>query len=186
MLLFLFVAGLDVDLRDLRREGRRPIPIGLVGTLLPIAAGLALAYTLPRSFWGSVAVGHFLSFALFIGISLANSANPAIARVLMDLGLLRTSVGSMVMSATIVDDLTNWTLFAIILSDDAPGRQGAGGSLGISILAVAGFFVVVLGLGRRYGAGALHWLRAHVAWPSGFIALTVVVILVTGSASGRP
>jgi len=116
-------------------------------------------------------------------MNLANSANPVIARVLMDLGLLRTPVGSLVMSATIVDDLVNWTLFAIILSQIAPVRPGSTAGIGVSILLVIGFFVLVLGVGRRLGPGLLHWLRSHVAWPTGFVGLTTIVILVMGSLS---
>ncbi len=49
-------------------------------------------------------------------MNLANSANPVLARILMDLGLLRTPLGGLSMAATVVDDLINWTLFAIVLS----------------------------------------------------------------------
>ena len=55
-------------------------------------------------------------------MNLANSANPVIARILMDLGLLTRSIGALIMSATIVDDLVNWTLFAMILGDIAERR----------------------------------------------------------------
>jgi Kef-type K+ transport system membrane component KefB len=183
MLFFLFFAGSEVNLSDLRRLGRRAAVIGLVGTLVPIVAGVALVYALPRGFWGPVAEKHFFSFALFIGMNLANSANPVIARVLMDLGLLNRPIGAVIMTATIVDDLVNWTLFAIILSDIAPSGSSAATSLPGEILLVMLFFVAVLGLGRWLGPRALHWARLHVAWPSGFIALTALVILVAGGAA---
>ena len=55
----------------------------------------------------------------------------------MDLGLLRTPISSRSMAATVVDDLVNWTLFAIILSDIAPSSATTvGGSLGVSIALV--------------------------------------------------
>ncbi len=183
MLFFLFVAGLEVDLSDLKRLGRRAVSIGLVGTLVPIAAGVGLVYLLPRDFWGPTVQEHFFPFAVFIGMNLANSANPVIARVLMDLGLLGGEIGTLIMSATIVDDLINWTLFAIILGEIAPASGAVQTSLPVTILLVAGFFVAVLGIGRWLGPRALHWTRGHVAWPSGFIALTALVILVAGSIS---
>jgi Kef-type K+ transport system membrane component KefB len=65
MLFFLFIAGLEVDLSDLRRLGKRAALIGLVGTLVPIAAGVALVYLLPRSFWGPLAGRHLFAFSLF-------------------------------------------------------------------------------------------------------------------------
>ena len=182
MLFFLFVAGLEVELPDPRREGRRPILIGLVGTLVPIAVGVGMVYLVPRGFWGAAANAHFVYFALFVGMNLANSANPVIARILMDLGLLRGKIGTLVMSATIIDDLVNWTLFAIILNNIAPVRQG-NNSLWISVFLVVAFFVVILGIGRWIGPRSLRWLRSHVAWPSGFIGLTAVVVLAAGSLS---
>ena len=183
MLFFLFIAGLEVNLSDLRRLGRKAISIGLVGTLLPIGVGVGLVYLLPREFWGPAVSGHFFSFALFVGMNLANSANPVIARILMDLNLLKGEIGTLIMTATIVDDLVNWTLFAIILSDIAPSGQAAATILPISIGMVIIFFVVVLGVGRWLGPRTLHWARSHVSWPSGFIALTILVILVAGSIS---
>ena len=100
--------------------GRKAALIGLVGTLVPIAAGVALVYAVPHDFWGEAVQAHFFAFALFVGMNLANSANPVLARILMDLGLLNGGIGTLCMTATIVDDLVNWTLFAIILSDIAP------------------------------------------------------------------
>jgi Kef-type K+ transport system membrane component KefB len=183
MLFFLFFAGSEVNLSDLQKLGRKAVLIGFVGTVLPIAAGVALVYLLPRDFWGPAVQEHFLSFALFIGMNLANSANPVIARILMDLGLLSGPIGTLIMTATIVDDLVNWTLFAIILSDIAPSGPVPADSLPVRILLVAGFFVLVLGVGRWLGPRALHWARSHVQWPSGFIALTALLILIAGSAS---
>jgi Kef-type K+ transport system membrane component KefB len=86
------------------------------------------------------------------------------------------------MTATIVDDLINWTLFAIILSDIAPAGQETH-SLPVSMGLVLVFFVAVLGLGRWLGAGVLHWLRSHVSWPSGFISITTVAIFLAASVS---
>lgn len=183
MLFFLFYAGSEVDLSDLRALGKRALCIGLVGTLLPIAAGVGLVYAVPRGFWGAAVQEHFLAFALFIGMNFANSANPVIARILMDLGLLKGPIGSLIMTATIVDDLVNWTLFAIILRDIAPTGATAEVGLPVGILLVAAFFVLVLGVGRWLGPRTLHWARAHVAWPSGFLTLTALLILLAGSAA---
>jgi Kef-type K+ transport system membrane component KefB len=181
MLFFLFVAGLEINLSDLRRMGWRPVVIGLVGTLLPIGVGVGLVYALPRDFWGSTVQAHLFPFALFVGMNLANSANPVIARILMDLGLLKSEIGATIMTATIMDDLVNWTLFAVILSKIAPANPSAAASLPASIGLVLLFFVAVLGLGRWLGTPALHWVKGHVSWPMGLIGVTTLVILLTSS-----
>ena len=156
MLFFLFVAGLEVNFSDLRTLGRKAALIGLVGTLLPILAGVALVYAIPRDFWGPSVQAHYFSFALFVGMNLANSANPVLARILMDLGLLNKEIGTLCMTATVVDDLVNWTIFAVILSDIVPSGPTAATSLPLSMLMVALVFVVILGVGRMVGPRALR------------------------------
>jgi Kef-type K+ transport system membrane component KefB len=182
MMFFLFVAGLEVDLSDFRRLGRQGTSIGLVGTIIPIIAGVGLAYLMPSRFWGPGVQGHFFAFALFLGLNLANSANPVIARILMDLGLLKEHIGTVVMTATIFDDLINWTLFAIILRQVSPADASAT-SLSLSFGMILVFIAFVLIVGRRLGPRALHFARMRLPWPSGFIALTILLIMVAGSIS---
>jgi len=181
MLFFLFIAGLETNLSDLKTVGRKASLIGIIGTLVPIAAGIALVYAVPRSFWGPVVQPHFFAFALFIGMNLANSANPVLARILMDLGLLKGGIGTICMTATIFDDLINWTLFAIVLSEIAPSGQAAATSLPMSIVLVGLVFVLILGVGRWLGPRTLHYFKGHLSWPIGFIALTALVVLVAAS-----
>lgn len=183
MLFFLFVAGLEVNISDLRRLGRRAATIGLIGTIIPIVVGVALVYALPTSFWGPMAETHRLALALFIGMNLANSANPVIARVLMDLGLLDKEFGTLVMTATVVDDLVNWTLFAIVLGQIRPSGAPDAVDLGGSIALVLAFFVTVLAAGRFLAPPALRWLRDRGSATTTFIAALSVAVLVTSVAA---
>jgi Kef-type K+ transport system membrane component KefB len=181
MVFFLFIAGLETNVSELKTLGRKAALIGLIGTLVPIGAGVALCYAIPRDFWGPAVQEHFFAFALFIGMNLANSANPVLARILMDLGLLNGGIGTLCMAATIVDDLVNWTLFAIVLSEIAPSGQATSASLPMSIGLVLLVFILILGVGRWLGPRALRWLRGRVTWPSGFIAVTALVVLIAAS-----
>jgi Kef-type K+ transport system membrane component KefB len=183
MLFFLFMAGLEIDLSSLKQSGGKALLIGSVGTLGPISVGVALVYLLPRDFWGPAVQEHFFSFALFIGMNLANSANPVLARILMDLGLLNSGIGTMSMTATIVDDLINWTLFAIILSDISPTSSAASTSIAASIGLVILLFVLILGVGSWLGPRILRWFKRHISSSSGIIAVTILFILLAASAS---
>lgn len=184
MLFFLFIAGLETDISDLKRMGWQAATIGLIGTVVPIAFGVGLVYALPRSFWGAVVQDHFLSFALFIGMNLANSANPVLARILMDLGLMRSQIGATMMTATIVDDLVNWTLFAIILRDIAPST-GAPSNLAVDMSAVFLFFAVVLGLGRWQGRKAWRWVKERTNGSTGLIGVATIVLLLTSAVAEK-
>lgn len=185
MLFYLFIAGLDINLSEIRKFGVKALSIGIIGTLLPISVGVGIAYLMTAKFWGSVVEAHYLSFALFIGMNLGNSAIPVLSRILMDLGLLKRDFGSLVMSSAIIDDLLNWTLFAIVLSDIAPVGEISGVSLPLSILINVLFLIAVLAIGRWLSPFALRWARKNVAWPSGFIAFTALVILLAGSVAER-
>jgi Kef-type K+ transport system membrane component KefB len=179
MLFYLFIAGLDINITDIRKLGGKALSIGIVGTLLPIGVGVGVAYLMTEAFWGPVVNRHYLSFALFIGVNLGNSAIPVLSRILMDLGLLKEEIGSLIMSSAVVDDLINWMLFAIILSDIAPVSESSEMSLPVSILINILFFVAVLAIGRWLAPHALRWSRKNVSWPSGFIAFTALVILIS-------
>jgi Kef-type K+ transport system membrane component KefB len=150
-----------------------------------MAMGVSLVYLLPAAFWGTGANADRFAFALFIGMNLANSANPVIARILMDLGLLKHEMGTLIMTATIVDDLVNWTLFAIVLRDiTPPGIEASAGNeigFGVSIVLVLVFFIAVLVIGRWLSPRALPWVKARVSFPSGFIAVTALLILLVSS-----
>jgi K+:H+ antiporter len=181
MLAFLFAAGLEIDLSEPRRLGVRAGAIGLIGTLLPIAFGLGLVYAVPPDYWGAAVQPHFFSFALFVGMNLANSANPVIARILMDLRLLNTDVGALIMGATLVDDLVNWTLFAIILRDIGPASAGAGSPVASTAIIVL-FCAAVLFVGRWGGPAAARFVRS-CAWPNGAVTATALAILLAAAAS---
>ncbi|MDD5584495.1 MAG: cation:proton antiporter [Candidatus Omnitrophica bacterium] len=180
MLFFLFIVGTEIDLFALQRSGNKALSIGIVGTLIPIGIGVALTYLFPREFWGSQVQKYFLPFALFIGMNLANSANPVIARILMDLGLLRKEIGTITMAATVVDDLVNWILFAVILNVSGIAGQ-LKSNLPVNIVVVCIFIIIVLYGGRWFGKKAFPWFKAHVSWPAGMIASTTLAIFLAAA-----
>ena len=183
MLFFLYVAGSEVDLSDVKTLGRRSLIIGLVGTIVPIAGGIGLVYVTPMSMWGeSMGIGR-LPFAAFIGMNVANSANPVLARILIDLGLMKSRIATVMMTATVVDDLVNWTLYAIILGSIGTGGSSSDRGLGTDLLLVALLFVGVLGGVRWLAPRLVNLARRHLAWPSGYVAVVAVVVLAVSAVS---
>lgn len=184
MLFFLYVAGSEVDLSDVKTLGRRSLIIGTIGTVLPIAGGIGLVYVTPMSMWGeSMGVGR-LPFAAFIGMNVANSANPVLARILIDLGLMKSRIATVMMTATVIDDLINWTLYAIILgSVTTAGGSGSDRGLGLDLLLVALLFVGVLGGVRWLAPKMVEFARRHLAWPSGYIAVVAVTVIGVAAVS---
>jgi len=179
LLLFLFVAGLEVDLDDVGRRGKSIVFASLLGIIVPFLLGYSLVISAPE-FWGPPATAAPMLLALFIGTALSISALPVIARILIDRDLMRLEVGSVVMAAATLNDLLGWALFAAILS--GAGASVGGGSLWASLATIAALLALTLTVGRWAGHHALNWLDAHFS-PTTVIAAAAVPVLLAGAAT---
>lgn len=143
MVLLLLLTGLETNLRDMRSLGRTALLASIFGMLVPFASGLGLGWVLPDQFLVDPADRPI--FAAFLATAMAISAMPVIAKILMDLNLLKRNIGMVTLSAAVVDDTVGWFILSIIAG------VAAGGAF--SSLAV-GITVVQLGL---FVAG-LRWI----------------------------
>jgi Kef-type K+ transport system membrane component KefB len=130
-LFFMFVAGLEVNPAYLQKRGRSVVGTSLLGIVLPGGLGLGTVLLLP-DVWGAPAQEHLLLFALFIGVALSISALPVIARILLDLALIRDEIGVTVLAAATINDLIGWSLFAMLLGSF--GQYSTTAPLGIMAL----------------------------------------------------
>ncbi|NNM86436.1 MAG: universal stress protein [Phycisphaerales bacterium] len=113
LMFFMFIVGLELNLRSLRGRGRAVLTTGLASLLIPFIGGLLLARYL--SALPIVApVHHPTAFVLMIATVIAVSAFPVMARVLSDQSLLKTKVGSMAMASAAVIDVGGWCLLAVV------------------------------------------------------------------------
>lgn len=176
VVLFLLVAGLEVDLGRLARTRRTALTVGLLGTLVPFALGWLGARSAPLAFGFEPGL-DVEAFALLVGVVCSVSALPVIARTLLDLGLYKSDFGMLVIASAIVTDLLGWIAFAVLL--DAAGDTGAS-AWGMAALAV-GFTVFMLTVGRWIVHRVLPWVQAHTAWPGGVIAFSIVLALACAS-----
>jgi Kef-type K+ transport system membrane component KefB len=175
--LLLLVAGMEVEFSELWRQSSRIALTSIMGFVLPFVVGLSAAYFLLPG----INHGRPLLFALFFGTAFTISALPVIARILLDLGLFRSRVGTVIMSSAMVDDLIGWVMLSVLLS------LGATQIVSISNVAVAvgltlGFAIVMLTLGRGLVDRLLPWVRSRLTWPGGVIGLVLVAAL-AGSAA---
>lgn len=182
MLFFLFTVGLEIDLASLKRNGWTAFLVGTIGTAVPLAAGAGLVYAVP-GIWGIADESQRLAFALFIGSCLANSANPVLARILLDLGLIRQRVGAIVMAATLVDDLVGWSLLAMVISKFNPASQPAETSLLGNAILVTVFFAALVLAAHWLGMPFLRAVRRRLAWPSAFVGVVIILTLLAAAAA---
>jgi Kef-type K+ transport system membrane component KefB/mannitol/fructose-specific phosphotransferase system IIA component (Ntr-type) len=174
IVLFLLVAGMEVDLSVVWRQGRAALKVGLLGTVIPFVIGLGAAWFGPRAF-GIEDGADPLVFALFVATAMSISALPVIAKTLMDLNLYRTDLGMIVVSAAIFNDLVGWTVFAIILGmiGASAAGFGVGGTVALTLL----FAGVMLTVGRAAVHRVLPILQAYTHWPGGVLGFAVTLAL---------
>ncbi|MFW5973271.1 MAG: cation:proton antiporter, partial [Bacteroidota bacterium] len=151
----LLIAGLEIDLSILWRQGKAALLISVLGTAVPFVVGFGAAYLTP-GFWGIEPGADILTFALFFGTALSISALPVIAKIMMDLNLFKTDVGMLVMGAAMFSDLVGWIIFSIVLGmmnanigpdaamDTDHGGLSVGATIGLTLVLV----VFTLTLGR--------------------------------------
>lgn len=175
VVLFLLVAGMEVDLSSVLRQGRAAMTVSISGIAVPFAIGLAAAWLLPDVLGRREGTETYI-FALFFATAMSISALPVIAKTLMDLNLYRSDIGMIVIAAAIFDDLTGWFIFAIVLGlmhqgDPVVGSNGlwVTGTIGLTLVFVA----FMLTIGRWAIHWILPWLQAKTTWPAGVLAFAM-------------
>lgn len=180
IVMFLLVAGIEVDLSTVWRLGRAALSVSVGGIVLPFALGLAAAWLVPGIFHIPTGVSPKV-FALFLATALSISALPVIAKTLLDLRLFRSDIGMVVISAAVIDDLTGWTIFAVLLGmmgqTGAAGDSHHGGGIGMTIFLTLLFAGTMLTLGRYLIDRSLAWVNAHASWPGGILSYAMVLAL---------
>lgn len=112
VIFLVFLTGIETDVQLIRRKGRQAILISLGGIIVPFSSGYLLGLALPLQFL--VHPEQRMVFALFVATAMSISAIPVIARVLMELKLIKTHVGQLILSAAMIDDTIGWILLGVV------------------------------------------------------------------------
>lgn len=172
VVLLLFIAGIEVDLSIVWQQGKQAIYTSFFGLVIPFALGFVFPYYFP-SFFGLAHDEGRLVFSLFLGTSMAITALPVIARILMDLGIFKSKMGMLVIASAMINDLLGWLIFSVILSMIGQGGQAMG--LGQTIGLTVGFTLVLLTFGKVLINKSLPWINKKLAWPGGLLSLSLAV-----------
>jgi Kef-type K+ transport system membrane component KefB len=166
--MLLFIAGLEVQLPIVVKQGRVALSTTVLGMLIPMGVGYLMVLYLPGIF--SPQAGHEpWLMGLFVGLIMAVTALPVIAKILLDMGLFKTPTGMTIIASAMLIDILSWLVFSVVLTFLDKGSQEGfsfGETAGIIIL----FMVVMLTVGSRLINKSLPWVQTRLAWPGGILA----------------
>ncbi|NDP27987.1 MAG: cation/H(+) antiporter [Flavobacterium sp.] len=114
LILFMFVIGMELDLKVLKNRAKEAIVISHASIVIPFALGIGLAYFVYFKF-APVGVA-FLPFALFMGIAMSITAFPVLARIVQERGIHKTRLGAIVITCAAADDITAWCILAAVIA----------------------------------------------------------------------
>lgn len=113
VILYMFVVGLELNVTQLKSRAHSAVAVSHSSIVVPFTLGTMLALFAYSEFSHSGV--PFKSFALFLGVSMAITAFPVLARILADRQLEKTHMGVVAISCAAVDDVTAWCLLAFVV-----------------------------------------------------------------------
>lgn len=150
LILFMFTIGMELNLRTLKEKIGETYVISHASILIPYFLGMLLAYFVYDEF--AAKQTDFLSFALFIGISMSITAFPVLARIVQEKGLSKTHLGTIAIASAANDDVTAWCILAAVIAIAKTGSFVSSlYTIGFAILYVVVMLLVVRPFLKRLG-----------------------------------
>jgi Kef-type K+ transport system membrane component KefB len=178
LILFMFVIGMELDLKVLRNKAHDAVVVSHASVIIPFALGMGLAYFIYPSF-APMGV-KFSSFGLFLGIAMSITAFPVLARIIQEKGIHKTRLGSMVITCAAVDDITAWCLLAAVIAIVKAGSFIS--SLSTLFLALA-YILIMIKVVRPFlkRVGDLHSSRENMS--KSIVAVFFLTLIISAFAT---
>ncbi|MEZ7506428.1 cation:proton antiporter [Flavobacterium sp. Arc2] len=114
LILFMFVIGMELDIKVLKNKASEAVVISHASIVIPFALGIGLSYFVFNQF--APPGVQFLSFSLFMGIAMSITAFPVLARIVQEREIHKTKLGAIVITCAAADDITAWCLLAVVIA----------------------------------------------------------------------
>jgi len=178
VIFLLLVSGLEVDLSVIFKNGKSVTSISSLGIVFPFIIGFGVSYFFP-SLMGKEQTGDHFAFSLFMGTALSISALPVIAKTLIDLNLLKTKLGLIIISSAMINDFLGWLLFSLILGLIGAGLHGI--NFIYTFIFTLLFVIFMLFIGRRIINILLQKVNNKLSFPGSSLSFILILGLVGAS-----
>lgn len=175
LILLLFLVGLEFDIGHLRSHARSAAVISIAGMVLPFALGILLAWFLHARLDFAAegpAVPQFVGFALFMGTAMSITALPVLGRMMLELNIARTRLGSVVIASAAMEDACGWILLAAVTA-----IVGGAFNLGQTLLMTAEMLAFALAMVYVVRPLLVRWTRSALERSGGELQLHLLALL---------
>ncbi|KGD67237.1 cation:proton antiporter [Flavobacterium aquatile] len=173
LILFMFVVGMELDLKVLKNKANDAVVISHASIIFPFALGIGLSYFVYNQFAPEGV--EFLSFSLFMGIAMSITAFPVLARIVQERGIHKTKLGAIVITCAAADDITAWCILAAVIAIVKAGTFAS--SMYVILLALA-YVLAMLFVVKPFlkKVGDLYATRDNLSKPVVAIFLLTLII----------
>ena len=178
LILFMFVIGMELDLKVLKNIAHDAVVISHASIVIPFALGLSLAFFIYETY-APLGV-EFSSFGLFMGIAMSITAFPVLARIVQERGMQKTKLGTIAITCAAADDITAWCILAVVIAIVKAGSLSSSlYVIGMAILYVIIMLKIVRPFLKR--VGDLNATRESLNKP--VVAIFFITLLISAYAS---
>ncbi|MBR3283600.1 MAG: cation:proton antiporter [Ruminococcus sp.] len=143
VVMLMFGAGLETDLKELMKTGLKALIVACVGVFVPLLGG-TLLYS---CFYGFHKVGTDEFYrAVFIGTIMTATSVGITVQTLKELGRLKGTIGTLIMSAAIIDDIIGIIVLTFVIGFKNPDSKP------VDVVIHTGLFIVF-----SFGVGFLTY-----------------------------
>jgi Kef-type K+ transport system membrane component KefB len=150
----MFLAGLEMDPREIRRAGLPACILSVIAFSVPLVSGYGV----------SLVLGLSTIQSLFMGLLLSITAVPVSAIVLMEFGILKTKLGTTIITAAVINDILSLIVLSVIFQLNQPGAMGMidVNKIFDSLIKIGAFIGGIFAVDLIFRKSS-HWLPARVA-----------------------
>jgi len=181
VVLLLLIAGIEINLSSLWKQGRTALTVSSLGIIVPFLLGFGASQVWPH-FLGLESGADLFTFSLFFGTALSISSLPVIAKILMEMNILKSDMGIIVIASAAFNDLFGWIIFSIVLSLMGSGVIYGHSPQETAIFTIL-FTVFTLTFLRRFFHRILSWLERNTVWPGGILGFVFAFTMIGAAAT---
>lgn len=168
VIVLMFAAGLETDIDELKRSGKASFLIALIGVLVPLAGGAAVAY-----FFNDSTDSNVMLQNIFIGIILTATSVSITVETLKEMGKLSTRAGNAILGAAIIDDILGIIALTVVIS-----MADESVNIGIVLLKILGFFAFTFVVAVGYHYAFKKWTDNSAVKLRRYVVISFVFCLV--------